>query len=512
MCEINELLTSLVIPYVESSNVEWYEQRLKEGRIFQYDYSKFINKKQIGEGGFGTVYSADYGDQKLALKRLNSKSTIKDFAREVKKIYKVSIHDNINRFHGITYDSTTKEYIMVLQLAKDGNLREYLKNRWKDNIFKISIVKIIQILNQIVEGLKFLHSNNIIHRDLHSKNILLNEGRVLIADFGLARELNDISVDSSTGGMPAYLDPCLMDPNNPNVAQPDEKSDIYSLGVLMWELTSGTIPFEKDNKYTVAFKTVRGDRETPISNTPEDYVNLYEKCWSSDREQRPTLKKISNCLEKISKETVYQFIINEKHSPASSPFSETSTGPSEYFTLVTIDPSNIITRKHAEMISSCIYGNNFPCKFKLLYRASRDGLKLKNFHSLCDDKEGTVVVSKVNQTEVLGGYNPIIWQKAPRKFGIPVNSSVETRESFIFSFNGTKNVFTCSRVINAKKAIYYSDEYGPSFGKYDLSLRNDMLLNYKWYCEQKNYSLPIRSAVGSFDVEDYEVFWIEKNQ
>ncbi|CAG8745557.1 9162_t:CDS:2, partial [Gigaspora rosea] len=320
------------IPYVESSNVEWYEQRLKEGRIFQYDYSKFINKKQIGEGGFGTVYSADYGDQKLALKRLNSKSTIKDFAREVKKIYKVSIHDNINRFHGITY------------------------------------------------------------------------------------------------------------------------------------------------------------------------------------EQRPTLKKISNCLEKISKETVYQFIINEKHSPASSPFSETSTGPSEYFTLVTIDPSNIITRKHAEMISSCIYGNNFPCKFKLLYRASRDGLKLKNFHSLCDDKEGTVVVSKVNQTEVLGGYNPIIWQKAPRKFGIPVNSSVETRESFIFSFNGTKNVFTCSRVINAKKAIYYSDEYGPSFGKYDLSLRNDMLLNYKWYCEQKNYSLPIRSAVGSFDVEDYEVFWIEKNQ
>ncbi|CAG8647339.1 27049_t:CDS:2 [Gigaspora margarita] len=228
MCEINELLTSLVIPYVESSNVEWYEQRLKEGRIFQYDYSKFIIRKQIGKGGFGTVYSADYGVQKLALKRFTSKNTIRDFAREVKRIYKVSIHDNINRFHGITY------------------------------------------------------------------------------------------------------------------------------------------------------------------------------------------------------ETVDQFIINEKYSPASTPFSETSTGPSEYFTLVTIDSSNIITRKHAEMIYSCIDGNKFPCKFRLLYRASRDGLKLKDFHKLCDDKEGTVVVLKVNQTEILGGYNPMIWQKAPRKFGIPVNSSVET--------------------------------------------------------------------------------------
>ncbi|KAF0535471.1 kinase-like protein [Gigaspora margarita] len=356
MCEINELLTSLVIPYVESSNVEWYEQRLKEGRIFQYDYSKFIIKKQIGEGGFGTVYSADYEVQKLALKRFTSKNTIRDFAREVKRIYKVSNHDNINRFHGITYDPITKEYIMVLQLAKDGNLREYLKNQWKDNIFKISMIKIIQILNQIVEGLKFLHLNNIIHRDLHSKNILLNEERILIADFGLAKELNDISVDSSTGGMPAYFDPCLM---NLNVAQPDEKSDIYSLGVLMWELTSGTVPFEKDNVYTITLKTFHGDRETPISNTPEDYVNLYKKCWSSDREQRPTLKTISNCIEKISKESVDQFIINEKYSPASTPFSETSTGPSEYFTLVTIG-SNIITRKHAEMIYSCIDGNKFP--------------------------------------------------------------------------------------------------------------------------------------------------------
>ncbi|CAG8690908.1 4789_t:CDS:1, partial [Scutellospora calospora] len=62
------------------------------------------------------------------------------------------------------------------------------------------------------------------------------------------------------------------------------------------------------------------------------------------------------------------------------------------------------------------------------------------------------------------------------------------------------------KVNNSKKAIYYNDEYGLAFGKYDLSLRNDMVCDYKWYCEKKNYSELIRPREGSFDVDDFEIF------
>ncbi|RIB25801.1 kinase-like domain-containing protein, partial [Gigaspora rosea] len=94
----------------------------------------------------------------------------------------------------------------------------------------------------ITEGLGHLHKNGLIHCDLHSKNILRNDDKFLIADFGLSRKIDDTynSSASMIKGVPAYLDPqCHCEPGK----KPDEKSDIYSLGVIFWELTSGIPPF-----------------------------------------------------------------------------------------------------------------------------------------------------------------------------------------------------------------------------------------------------------------------------
>ncbi|CAB5356195.1 unnamed protein product [Rhizophagus irregularis] len=146
---------------------------------------------EIGRGGFGVVSKANLANIGLvALKIIISKNSNElnesndDFVKELKLLREIEDHPKINRFLGITKDSDY--YILVLEYANEGNLRDYLKKkftylRWNDKI---------QMALDITGGLKFIHSKEIIHRDLHSKNILVNNGKLLIADFGLSK--NDI--------------------------------------------------------------------------------------------------------------------------------------------------------------------------------------------------------------------------------------------------------------------------------------------------------------------------------
>ncbi|RIB22640.1 kinase-like domain-containing protein [Gigaspora rosea] len=161
-------------PNVQNKYPEWLKKEQNEGNIVFYDYSQFKNVKDIGK------------------------------------------------------DPKTENLMLVLQYANGENLRQYLRSKWHEDIFEISLKKVIKIVKQITLGLMFLHKNNIIHCDLHPKNILINNDEFLIADFGLARKVNDSLVTSlaTQHGLPAYVDPqCLEQPGKKR----DEKSDVYSL-------------------------------------------------------------------------------------------------------------------------------------------------------------------------------------------------------------------------------------------------------------------------------------------
>ncbi|GET60967.1 kinase-like domain-containing protein [Rhizophagus irregularis DAOM 181602=DAOM 197198] len=181
----------------------------------------------------------------------------------------------------------------------------------------------IRMALDITCGLKCLHSKKIIHRDLHSKNILVNNGRLLIADFGLSKHLTD-ATSNSTGnrtGITEYIDPrCFRDFKYVR----REKSDIYSLGILLWEITSGRPPFHDDNvsqaqddseqsnlRYHIGHLNLR---EKPIDGTPLEYQQLYQKCWDGDPEKRPDVNQVYN-------EILCQYNaddIHEKHEDFSS--------------------------------------------------------------------------------------------------------------------------------------------------------------------------------------------------
>ncbi|KAF0547190.1 kinase-like protein [Gigaspora margarita] len=180
---------------------EWLERAISDGHINYLEYNKFINPTEIGSGGFGKVFKYEWKDYELivALKCLKfdtdlnlNEKIINDFINELKLLRRVDYHQNIIRFYGVTKDNNGN-YNMVLQYANEGNLREYLK----ENFSRLQWADKLSLAKEIALGLLCLHDNNIIHRDLHSKNILINQGQPKIADFGLSKQMNEKSITSS---------------------------------------------------------------------------------------------------------------------------------------------------------------------------------------------------------------------------------------------------------------------------------------------------------------------------
>ncbi|RIB18792.1 kinase-like domain-containing protein [Gigaspora rosea] len=199
--------------------------------------------------------------------------------------------------------------MLVLQYANSDTLRKYLRVKQNNGLYKILWVELTQIAKDIASGLEYLHMKNIIHRDLHSKNILTHDDKALIADFGLPKELND---PTCLRDVMAYTDPHYL--LSGGSFKQNEKSDIYGLGVLLWELTSGIPPYYNLSSFAIKIEISKNNREKIIDNTPTDYSNLYEKCWSSDQNQRPKIDEILTELERLSTEISLEFIMNRIES------------------------------------------------------------------------------------------------------------------------------------------------------------------------------------------------------
>ncbi|RHZ46453.1 hypothetical protein Glove_621g11 [Diversispora epigaea] len=276
-----------------------FKSAVKHKYIKQFDYNTFQDITRVGAGGFGTVYCA-YSpnlEKHVALKRLNKEDELfyEKFVRELTNIMAVNNHDNIINFYGISIGPPTETYFLVLQYAKDGDLKTYLRKNFKslDWTIKINMAK------DITSGLRRIHKENIVHKDLHSMNILVHERRLLITDLGLSQSLDSNSnPNSNIGGMIAYTDPEYL--RNHMKHKRNKASDIYSLGVLFWELSSGRPPFNNLPSLEIYKKVLLGEREDPINETPKDYIDIYSSAWNNDPHQRPTIESIFDSLKNIN--------------------------------------------------------------------------------------------------------------------------------------------------------------------------------------------------------------------
>src|SRR5688500_13385153 len=199
----------------------------------------------------------------------------------------------LNKYYGITQNPITGDFIIIMKYYRLGSLRDYITK----NFYNIKWNEKLTILQNIVAGLNHLHNQKIIHRDFHSGNILYeNEFDVVISDLGISKSSIDNN-DNEIYGVIPYMATEILQGKEYTIA-----SDIYSFGMIMWELITGRIPFwDQNNNIELIIKICKNFRPPIINNTPKGYTELMQECWDSDPNKRPTTSDIHKALINIMK-------------------------------------------------------------------------------------------------------------------------------------------------------------------------------------------------------------------
>ncbi|PKC72055.1 kinase-like protein [Rhizophagus irregularis] len=264
-------------------------------------YSEITNLEKLSKGGFGIIYKAnvsEYGT--VAIKRFSNSQNITDyfinFLIELKSLHHFYNHAFIIKCYGITRDPKTKDYMLITEYANGGDLHNYLKN----NFTKITWNKKLNILWRISKGLECIHKSNSIHRDFHSGNILLSE-TWKIGDLVLSQPVNNMLLDNVIYGIIPYIAPEIF-----CGAKYSKESDIFSMGMIMWELTTGYKPFSNvEHNMNLIYEIINGKRPEITDDTPKCFAKLMKKCWNPNPLKRPSITKICEIIQRWHDDLCY---------------------------------------------------------------------------------------------------------------------------------------------------------------------------------------------------------------
>jgi serine/threonine protein kinase len=266
------------------------------------DYDQFTNIKCIIQGTYCRKYIATWLDgirekwdnESRQWVRTNPVQVILRKFRFESTIRNLRLHleiKNAMRCYGFTRDSETKSYHMVLKYANGGNLRQYIRKKFPCRGWFKSLL----VLKKIIKGVHNFHKANYIHRDLYPGNILIikehNNLEVYISELDSCANLNTIIEQQQYGNLP-YVAPEVLVGNGNFTSI---KSDIYSIGIIMWELASGDEPYsdyEIDDEDELVLDIVNGKRPNDVIGTPKCYYELMQKCLDADPEKRPTTQDL----------------------------------------------------------------------------------------------------------------------------------------------------------------------------------------------------------------------------
>ncbi|KAF0533316.1 kinase-like protein [Gigaspora margarita] len=286
----------------EEINEERFEHEIRQKSKF-IEWDELSNISKLDEGYFGFVCKAYWTKTHsnvicktlINLKDINSQY-YSAFIHELTMQTRADLCENVVRFLGVSKDIINYRYFLIMEYANGGNLREFLKK----NNSSLNWNKRLELACQITKGLCYLHHEEIIHRDLHDKNIVIHDNKAKITDFGNATSINtQTNIHNGLFGMLSFLAPELLNQDKSNNIPYCKKTDIYSLGMIFWELSSGRPPFEnQSNKIELAIKVVHGGRENTNYGTPE-YRNLYIECWDANPHKRPDIENVHEVLKKI---------------------------------------------------------------------------------------------------------------------------------------------------------------------------------------------------------------------
>jgi len=240
-----------------------------------------IYKKRIGKGAFSTVYKGYNKINKLqvAIKEITLDTLNKHkkmFKRETDIMMKLK-HPNIITLYDTIIDENTENVYLIMDYYSRGDFSNFLRKRPLKEKYAVKYLK------QLSEGLKYLLSNNIIHRDLKPQNILITGvGDIKITDFGFARYFDNDLLIQTICGSPLYMAPEIM-----KSQKYDYKSDLWSVGIIFYEMLVGNTPFKSKNIYELIRKIENEEVKVPSKfKLSINCQNLLYSLLKKDPEER----------------------------------------------------------------------------------------------------------------------------------------------------------------------------------------------------------------------------------
>ena len=216
-----------------------------------------------------------------------SKKQIYNEASIMKKL----LHPNVISFKDVFKDTKLDYFYIVMEYANDGDLSKKIKTQKNKIIGEkyFSEEKIMQYFYQICRGLQYIHSKNIIHRDIKSQNIfLMKNGKIKIGDFGIAKALTNTKNNATTIiGTPYYFSPEIINGEPYNY-----KTDIWSLGVVLYEMCCLKLPFESNNIAQLSIKIMKGKYDPIPNRYSKNMANLIKNMLNIDQKLRPNINEV----------------------------------------------------------------------------------------------------------------------------------------------------------------------------------------------------------------------------
>ncbi|KAL3038752.1 hypothetical protein AAZX31_01G149000 [Glycine max] len=267
--------------------------------VWEIDTNQLKYENKVGSGSFGDLYRGTYCSQDVAIKVLKperiSTDMLREFAQEVYIMRKIR-HKNVVQFIGAC--TRPPNLCIVTEFMSRGSLYDFLHKQ--RGVFKLP--SLLKVAIDVSKGMNYLHQNNIIHRDLKTANLLMDENEVVkVADFGVARVQTQSGVMTAETGTYRWMAPEVIE-HKPY----DQKADVFSFGIALWELLTGELPYSCLTPLQAAVGVVqKGLRPTIPKNTHPRLSELLQRCWQQDPTQRPNFSEIIEILQQIAKEVNY---------------------------------------------------------------------------------------------------------------------------------------------------------------------------------------------------------------
>ena len=263
---------------------------------WELDPGKLTFESKVASGSFGDMYRGHYNSQEVAIKILRNATDdpkrLNEFMQEVAIMRKVR-HKSVVQFIGAC--TRPPNLCIVFVFMHGGSVYDYIHRQGGS----FTTRRLLRVASDIASGMDYLHRSSIVHRDLKSANLLMDEhGDVKIGDFGVARVVDPIGVMTAETGTYRWMAPEVIEhsPYTP-------KCDVYSYGIMIWELLTRSVPYAEQTPLQAAVGVVQNGLRPPIpADCPESLRQILELTWRRNAEERPSFAELREMLQRAAYE------------------------------------------------------------------------------------------------------------------------------------------------------------------------------------------------------------------